>query len=117
MKLLILMLLLSICGCRSVQHAGGWDGPGVTVAVSEGGGSVTMQAPTGGWALTVDRSAVANGVATIWITASRPTSAVTQALTDVTVHWRAPLSRRVECIEAAVRIDDSFYELAAEGCL
>jgi len=110
------VLLLCISGCHTVQGVHGWNGPDVSVAVSTEGGSVTMQAPTGGWVLSVDRSAIADGIATLWITATRPTVPVAQSITPVTVHWKVPLGRRVDCLEALLRQDGAFYEPAAEAC-
>lgn len=88
----------------------------MSVAVSADGGSVTMQAPSGGWMLSVDRAAIAEGIATLWITATRPSGPAAQAITPVTVHWKAPLGRRVECIEALLRQGEAFYDPAAEAC-
>jgi hypothetical protein len=110
------VLMLCISGCHGVQNPRGWTGPDISVAVSAQGGSVTMQAPTGGWLLSVDRSAIADGIATLWITATRPAGPVAQSITPVTVHWKAPLGRNVNCIEALLRQHGAFYEPAAEAC-
>lgn len=108
--------MLVACQRETISGVQGWAGPETTVQVNRSGAQVTMQCPTGGWRLTIDRVEQTETTATLYMTAYRPKHIVTQRISPVHVHWAAETGAPPDCVQAMIRFDRERWLPVAEGC-
>ncbi len=108
--------MLGACQSQTISGTEGWSGPQTTVQVNRSGAQVTMQCPTGGWRLTIDRVEQTATTATLYMTAHRPKQLVTQRVSPVHVHWAADTGAVPNCVQAMIRFGRERWLPAAEDC-
>jgi hypothetical protein len=113
--LTLLVGLLASCKTERITAVHGWIGPEASVHVDRSGAVVTLQCPTAGWTINLDRATRTSTTATLYLTLSKPTGIVAQAITPIHLTWNAN-GEAPTCVQAMIRADDKQWLPAAEGC-